>query len=153
MKIPAAFLICATVLFGAACHINDPAVIQQVKKDSSYAIIGKVTGQDSGIIYLIHRQTGKTDSAFLDHGFFKFNGKADTAEFCRINLNDHQKSFFLENGKISMLIEKDSMKQAQITGTKLQDEFNYFQNQLSNHDEKMTELEDAMMPETRTKSN
>ena len=83
------------------------------------------------MIYIIHRQTGKTDSAALDHGYFKFSGKADTAEFCRISLNDQAKSFFLENGKISMLIKKDSLTQALITGTKTQDEFNYFQNQLS----------------------
>ena len=144
MKTLAALLICTAVLFVSACHINDSSVIQQEKKDSAYAIIGKVTGQDSGVIYLIHRQTGKTDSAFLEHGFFKFSGRADTAEFCRLSLNDHQKSFFLENGKISILITKDSMKQAQITGTKLQDEFNYFQNQLSRPlTDKMTELENA----------
>src|SRR5712671_1890612 len=134
----------AALLFMSACHSNDTAVTQPEKKDSSYAIIGKVTGQDSGIIYLIHRQTGKTDSALLDHGFFKFSGKADTAEFCRISLDDHQKSFFLENGKISMLITKDSVKQAQITGTRVQDEFNYFQNQVSKPlTDKMTELENA----------
>jgi peroxiredoxin len=137
-------LFCAALLLMGACHGKDSAVTQQEKKDSSFAIIGKVTGQDSGIIYLIHRQTGKTDSAFLDHGFFKFSGKADTAEFCRISLNDQMKSFFLENGKISMLITKDSIKQAQITGTRIQDEFNYFQNQLSKPlTDKMAALENA----------
>ena len=77
----------------AAMAMNDHSH-QQEKTDSSYAIIGKVTGQDSGWIYLIHRQTGKTDSAALDHGFFKFNGKADTAEICRISLNDQVEKFF-----------------------------------------------------------
>ena len=48
-----------------------------------------------------------------------------------ISLNDQAKGFFLENGKISMLITKDSIRQAQITGTQLQEEYNYFQNQLS----------------------
>ena len=142
-KIFPALAVSGLLLIGA-CHINDSATTQQTKKDISYAIIGKVTGQDSGIIYIIHRQTGKTDSALLDHGFFKFSGKADTAEFCRISLNDQLKSFFLENGKISMLITKDSVKQAQITGTPLQDEFNYFQNQLSKHlTNKTAELENA----------
>ncbi|HEY4965326.1 MAG TPA: TlpA disulfide reductase family protein [Puia sp.] len=140
-KIPAG-LIGVALLFMGACHGHDDVVAHQEKKDSSYAIIGKVTGQDSGMIYIIHRQTGKTDSAALDHGFFKFSGKADTAEFCRISLDDHQKSFFLENGKISILITKDSMKQAQITGTRTQDEFNYFQIQLSKPlTDKMAELE------------
>jgi thiol-disulfide isomerase/thioredoxin len=137
-------LVCTAILLMGACHGNDAAVTRQEKKDSSFAIIGKVTGQDNGIIYLIHRQTGKTDSAYLDHGFFKFSGKADTAEFCRISLNDQMKSFFLENGKISMLITKDAVKQAQITGTRLQEEFNYFQNQLGKPlTDKMAALESA----------
>lgn len=151
-KIPA-ILVCTILLISAACHFNDSTVVQQVKKDSSYQIIGKVTGLDTGIIYIIHRQSGKTDSTFLDHGFFKFSGKADTAEFCRISLNDHAKSFFLENGKISMLITKDSVKQAQITGTAVQDEFNYFQNQVSKPlTDKMAILENAYDAATKNRN-
>jgi peroxiredoxin len=118
--------------FMFACQGNDSTTSKQEKSDSTYEIIGKVTGQDSGWVYLIHRQTGMIDSAALDHGYFKFNGKADTAEICRISLNDQVKSFFLENGKISMLIKKDSLPKALITGNKAQDEFSYFQDQLSN---------------------
>lgn len=119
----------AFVLFGCQGHEGNTTV--SGKSDSSYAIIGKVTGQDSGWIYLSHRQSGVTDSAALDHGFFKFNGKADTAEICRISLDGHAKIFFLENGKISMLIKKDSIADALISGTKVQDEYNYFQDDLS----------------------
>lgn len=117
--------------FIVACHGSESVNANISKSDTTFAIIGKVTGQDSGMIYIIHRQTGKTDSTTLDHGFFKFSGKADTAELCRIGLNDQKKYFFLENGKISMLIKKDSVHYAQITGNKTQDEFNYFQDQLS----------------------
>lgn len=123
-----------TAFFGffmIACQGNESTRPKQEKADSGYAIIGKVTGQDSGWIYLIHRQSGLMDSAALDHGYFKFNGKADTAEICRIRLNDQAKSFFLENGKISMLILKDSLPNALISGTRTQDEFNYFQDELS----------------------
>jgi peroxiredoxin len=123
---------CIPFVFAFACNNGDSARVQTVKiekKDSVYAIIGKVTGQDSGTIYLIHRQTGKTDSASLDHGYFKFSGKADTAELCRISLDDQAKTFFLENGKISMLVKKDSLRFALISGTASQDEYNYFQNE------------------------
>ncbi len=119
------------LFFAFACHNSETANTQTEKKDSSYAIIGKVTGQDSGTIYILHRQSGKVDSTALDHGYFKFSGKADTAELCRISLGDQMKSFFLENGKISMLIKKDSVHYALISGTKLQDEFDYFQNTIS----------------------
>jgi len=114
-----------------ACHGNESANPKAGKADSSYAIIGKVTGLNNGTIYIEHRQTGKTDSAALDHGYFKFNGKADTAEYCRISLNGQEKGFFLENGKISMLIKKDSLSDALISGSPAQDEFNYYQLQIA----------------------
>jgi peroxiredoxin len=124
--IPSVLLLSMFYLFG--CRGNDSSNTQAARAESSYAIIGKVSGQDTGWIYLVHRQTGNVDSTKLDHGYFKFGGKADTAEFCRISLNDKAKSFFLENGKISMLIKKDSLRDALISGTPIQDEFNYFQN-------------------------
>jgi peroxiredoxin len=137
-------LVSSSLIFIAGCHGNDSADTQRGKSDTSYAIIGKVTSLDTGLIYLIHRQTGKTDSTALDHGFFKFSGKADTAELCRISLDDQSKSFFLENGKISMLIKKDSLHYGLISGTKLQDEFNYFQNQTSKSlTDQMAEIDKA----------
>ncbi|MEJ0083844.1 MAG: DUF4369 domain-containing protein [Puia sp.] len=131
-----------------ACHGNEPANENQLKQDTAFAIIGKVTGQDSGIIYLHHRESGKSDSFALDHGFFKFNGRADIPELCTIDFDGHTKQFFLENGKISMLIKKDSLRYAQITGTKSQDEFNYFKDQLSKpvNDRWMKRIRPMMRP-------
>ena len=108
----------------AACHNADSAHTAVVKKDTAYAIIGKVTGLDSGVMVIMHYESQKSDSAVLDHGFFKFSGIADTAELCNILFNGQSKRFFLENGKISMLIKKDSVPQALISGTKTQDEYN-----------------------------
>jgi len=122
---------CAGMIFLAGCHGTDSTNTTEEKKDTAYAIIGKVTGQDIGIIDIDHRQSGKIDSAFLDHGFFKFSGKADIPELCTIDFDGHSKTFFLENGKISMLIKKDSLRYALISGTKTQDEYNYFTNQFS----------------------
>jgi peroxiredoxin len=124
-------VVLAGLLFTTRCHTSEPSHTPGEITDTSYAIIGKVTGLDTGRIYIFHRQTGNTDSTSLDHGFFKFYGKADTAEYCRISLNEQTKSFFLVNGKISMLIKKDSLPYAQITGTRVQDEYNYFQNEFS----------------------
>src|SRR4051794_6063907 len=121
----------AVVLLLSSCHGNEESNTNHEKSDTSFAIIGKVTGQDTGIIYLHHRESGKTDSFTLDHGFFKFHGKADVPELCTIDLDGHTKQFFLENGKISMLIKKDSIRYAQITGTKTQDEFNYFKDRFT----------------------
>src|SRR6195952_5971694 len=119
------------LILPTACTSNEPANENQIKQDTAFAIIGKVTGEDTGTIYLHHRESGKTDSFALDHGFFKFSGKADIPELCTIDFDGHTKQFFLENGKISMLIKKDSLRYAQITGTKSQDEFNYFKDRFT----------------------
>jgi peroxiredoxin len=137
-------ILCVSLFFIVACHGNETANTKQGKPDSSYSIIGKVTGQDNGMIYIIHRQSGLTDSAALDHGFFKFSGKADTAEFCRLRLGGQTKGFFLENGKIAMLVKKDSLDKALISGTKVQDDYNYFQNLISKPlNDRMAEAEKA----------
>jgi peroxiredoxin len=132
------------LLFLAGCQGSDSNNTPPVKTDTSFAIIGKVTGLDTGTVYLINRETGKRDSVSLDHGFFKFSGKADTAAMSTISLNNQYKRFFLENGKIAILVKKDSMEYAQITGTKTQDEFNYFQDQFSKKlNDKMNKLDKA----------
>ncbi len=124
-------IVIGSFLLMLACHGNESVGPLAETSDSSYAIIGKVTGLDTGLIILNHRQTGKNDTAVLDHGYFTYKGKADTAEVCSITLGKQTKRFFLENGKISMLIKKDSLPYALISGTKVQDEYNYFHNQLS----------------------
>src|SRR6201995_3168355 len=124
-------VVIAALFILVSCHGNESSNLNQENSDTAFAIIGKVTGQDTGIIYLYYRQPGEIDSFALDHGFFKFSGKADIPELCTIDFDGHSKQFFLENGKISMLIKKDSLRYAQITGTKSQDEFNYFKDQFS----------------------
>jgi len=141
------------LLFLAGCQGDETSKTMTVKSDTSYAIIGKVTGLDTGIVYLINRETGKRDSASLDHGFFKFSGKADTAAMSTISLNNQYKRFFLENGKIAILVKKDSMEFAQITGTKTQDEYNYFQDQFSKKlNDRMNQLDKAYDSVAKTKN-
>src|SRR5947208_13130148 len=96
----------AGLIFLISCHGSESSNASQEKSDTAFAIIGKVTGLDSGIIYLHHRESGKRDSFALDHGFFKFNGVANIPELCTIELGGHSKQFFLDNRKISMLIKK-----------------------------------------------
>ncbi len=140
-------------IFLAGCQGGDSNNPPLVKNDTSYAIIGKVTGLDTGIVYLINQETGKRDSALLDHGFFKFSGRADTPAVSLISLNNKYKRFFLENGKIAILVKKDSMDYAQITGTKTQDEYNYFEDQFSKKlNDKMNALDKAYDSADNTKN-
>jgi len=140
-------------LFLSGCHGNGNESTVPAKVDTAYDIIGKVSGLDSGLVYIVNRQLDKKDSAVLDHGYFKFHGKADSAEFCVLMVNNHSKVFFLENGKISMLVKKDSVRNALIAGTKTQDELNYFEDQLSKPlNDKMTVLDKAYDSASSTKN-
>jgi peroxiredoxin len=138
-------LVSISLLLVVACHGVDSSGAQPEKKtDSTYAIIGKVTGLDTGIVVLAHRQFDKNDTALLDHGYFTFKGKADTAEMCTITIGNQTKRFFLGNGKISMLIKKDSLSYAQITGILVQEQYNYFNNQLiKNVTDQMSQIDKA----------
>jgi peroxiredoxin len=131
MKVNLTTVVSALLLLIAGCHGGASNEKQEeLKTDSSYAIIGKVTGLDTGMVVLSHRQFDRNDTTLLDHGFFTFKGKADTPELCTITINNQAKRFFLRNGKISMLIKKDSLQYAQITGILVQEQYNYFNNQM-----------------------
>jgi peroxiredoxin len=120
-------------LFFAACHSSESDKGQHVQKSDSFAIIGKITGLDTGTVYILHRQSDETDSVRLDHGYFTYKGKADSVEFCNLGLKkagdiQYRNGFFLENGKISMLLKIDSLQGALISGTPVQDEYNNYEN-------------------------
>ena len=126
-------IVCASLFF-VACNSSESGKEQHVQKFDSFAIIGKITGQDTGMVYILHRQSAdhKTDSAKLDHGYFTFKGKADSAEFCLLGVKkageiEYHNGFFLENGKLSMLLKIDSLEDALISGTPAQDEYDRFE--------------------------
>jgi peroxiredoxin len=127
-------MLCAAACF-SGCHFSGSGKTARPEKFDSFAIIGKITGQDTGIVYIRYPRLNKVDSAWLDHGYFTFRGKADSPEYCLLGIGkdgepQYRKSFFLENGKISMLVKKDSLEDALISGTPTQDEYNGFLDQM-----------------------
>ncbi len=115
-----------------------------------YAIIGKITGLDSGWIFLHHDQAaGRLDSTRIDRGYFTFAGEADSVEFCSLKIEhggriSYPGNFFLEKGRVAMLLYIDSPKLNKITGTATQEEYNRFNQDLSDSvDSKFTKLEKA----------
>ncbi|HEY4154760.1 MAG TPA: TlpA disulfide reductase family protein [Puia sp.] len=118
----------------AACHSSESGKGKHAPKDSSYVILGKITGQDTGTVYLQHRDFSETiDSTKLDHSYFTFKGKADSVEYCYLGIlaegkKQFRTSFFLQNGKMTVLAKKDSLENALISGAPVQDEYNDYQN-------------------------
>ncbi len=131
-KIFIAGISCAALFF-SACNSSGSGKGEHAEKDTSYIILGKITGLDTGTVYLVHRDfVSKTDSTRLDRGFFTFKGKADSVEHCYVIQKNGEKQFvkgfFLQNGKLTVLAKKDSMNSALISGMPVQDEFRDYEN-------------------------
>lgn len=116
-----------------ACQNHSTKFIESKPNDSTYTIVGKVHGLDSGWVYLLHNQSDPsiTDSAKIDSGFFVFKGKASVPEHCLLGISNNgnkefRLGFFVQNGQIKITAKKDSLSEAAITGSAAQDEYKKF---------------------------
>ena len=128
------FIISAVIIFfiqGCQSPNSQKAI---ATTDSTYTINGKISGLDTGWIYLFNRQTEprKLDSAKINNGSFTFSGKADSPQFCLLGVTnaEHEKEyrlgFFVENGHMNISGKKDSIDKATITGSSTEDEYQSF---------------------------
>ena len=107
----------------------------------SYKISGNIAGLDSGIVYLVKADAGNVvtvDTARLENGKFGFTGEASMPElhYLRLNERDYFAPFFLENRKIKVNTDKDSLRNSVVSGSPETDIFNIYLDELellSNH--------------------
>ena len=100
----------------------------------TYSLNGKIKGIDKGWAFVLHRQTGITDSGQIINGTFTIRGKADAPEFCNFGLSanglkDYYFGFFLERGRLALQASKDSLTDAAVlfTESRVTKEFQQFQ--------------------------
>jgi peroxiredoxin len=122
-----------------SCHSADTANNKSAVSDSTYTLTGKITGIDSGWVYLLHRQSeemNNTDSSRIDKGQFVFTGRAATPEFCNLGVSRNGSKefafgFFIRNGELNLTVNKDSMTDTHVvingSGSATEDEFRRFQ--------------------------
>lgn len=107
------------------------------KATGTYTLTGKVTGLDSGFIYLhnIQDSEAEPDTAALVNGSFEFSGAIEEPRFVFLSMGDalpHQPlGFFLQEGKIVVSASIDSLHKGTVTGSATQDDFIKYQNQFS----------------------
>ncbi|MBS1935697.1 MAG: AhpC/TSA family protein [Bacteroidetes bacterium] len=133
-------------IFLLSCQSGNQQKIKSA--DSTYLITGKIVGIDSGWVYLLHNSLDPsvTDSAKIDSGFFSFKGKTAEPEFCFLGIpnNGHKEyrlGFFVDNSKINIAGLKDSVAQASVTGSAIQDEYKKFLNERKSLDEEESNLD------------
>src|SRR5580704_17314114 len=121
------------VLLIQGCQSPNSQRVKSAGTDSAFIITGKISGLDSGLVYLFNRQSDadKLDSVLITNGTFSFTGKADSPEFFPLGVpnNGHKEyrlGFFVQNGQINITGRKDSLSDAIITGSAAQDEYKSF---------------------------
>lgn len=97
----------------------------------NFKITGKVTGLDTGMIYMQKMQEGewvKLDSALLSKGSFTFKGQTDVPDIRYLVVRDKEVflPFFLENADITVDIYPDSVDKSVIKGSATQDIYKVF---------------------------
>lgn len=105
-----------------------------------FTLTGQITNQQEGIIYLIYEgEAGKrmNDSTPLKDGQFRFTGKIAEPVMAFLSCNSRRLSmddpnatnFFMEPGNMKLKAAYGNLKEAQITGSITQAEYNVYQQQ------------------------
>lgn len=107
---------------------NIPA--KNVATDSGYTVKGKITGLDSGLIFL--KTDKKIDTAKIEKGNFEFKGfvsEPENAILGIVSSADNFKEplqFFVEPGIITVQAAADSLPNAKVTGSASQSDLEKF---------------------------
>jgi peroxiredoxin len=113
--------------------------------DSPYTVTGTIEGLDKGMVYLVHEAvTPHSDSVRIEKGHFRFTGKLEGAEFCRLDIVGptgnvlHGPAFFLEGGTFTVKGKAADLRTAEVSGGPMQTDFR-----------KYTAAENTMSDETK----
>ena len=139
-------------VFAASCsqkHAADNASVNVV--DSTFTISGKVAGLDTGNIIFVHRAGDDKvyDTVNIKKGQFELTGKVPANEgmaayTCFIQgKDDATLSVMVENSKISVNAKSDSLENAVISGSKVQEDYNAFNQLTHDVDSAMSALGEA----------
>jgi peroxiredoxin len=108
-----------------------PAFIIACNSEPHYVVKGNIEGSDSITFLLLKRGDGKMvpiDSAVSKKGSFKMEGTIEFPDIVQLIAQNTNKrtSFYLENSEITITGKLDSLFNANITGSKTQDEYKAF---------------------------
>lgn len=102
----------------------------QSAKDK-FSVKGSIAGVETGKVYLQKLVDGKPqsiDTADVVGGKFTFTGKMEIPDIrlLRLNEQDYFAQFFLDNANITVVANKDSLRNTKITGSPTQDVFRIY---------------------------
>lgn len=99
--------------------------------NDEYSIKGTIAGVTTGKVYLqklVDGQPQSIDTTDVVDGKFAFKGKMEMPDlrFLRLNEQDYFAQFFLDNSKMVVVANKDSLRGTKITGSPTQDVFQIY---------------------------
>lgn len=106
-----------------------------------YRIIGKIEGLGSGKVYLQCKEF--KDTSLVENGEFTFSGKLQNPSLCKIEFEGYEisREFYIENSVIKYKGSIDSLDNAEIVGSKLEEDRIAYQNLMSPFNKEYTDLE------------
>ena len=113
-----------------------------------FKISGTITGADTGKIYLQKMNEGEwviLDSANIEKGKFTFTGKAPVPEMQTLSIPGKQVYFplFVENAKITVTLNLDSMNLSTVTGSASQDLYKSFVASMDSIEQELAAIDQA----------
>lgn len=117
---------------------------------SEYTINATLDGMEEGKAYLNSRVEGEweaVDSVDIKDGNFSFNGTVDFPDYFYVSFEGKRSRLpvFIENSNISITGHIDSIGEAVITGSSVQDEFKEYADELNKFWEKFGEVRNKMI--------
>ncbi len=135
------FLMVATTI--VACNQN--AGENQDKSGAGFVINAEISGIDTAKVNLMKVVDGSwavVDSTKCKGGKFTLKGHVDFPEMYVVAVGDnrHAARIFLDNSQIELVGQYDSLRNANITGSKSQYEMKLFENETAHFEDKMQDL-------------
>ena len=123
------------------------SLLVSCQQEPKYVITGSLDGLEDGKVFLQQRKSGeyvKVDSAEIVAGAFEISGYTENPEMYYLMVDGKRGAtrFFLENSEISITGHVDTLYQAEIVGSSVQDEYVSFNESLEQFNDEFRELYD-----------
>ncbi|MFV5695400.1 DUF4369 domain-containing protein [Flavobacterium sp. LB3P122] len=131
-------------------------ILTSCTKDK-YTISGTVTGFENGKTVILETQNENgtliaVDTVKVENGKFEIKGKAIEPSFHTLQVEGAQGKipFILENGDISIVVNKDSIQKSKVSGTYNNDEYVTFNEEITKVQKKLIDFQTKNMQAMNT---
>ena len=133
------------------------ALLTSCSKDK-YTISGTATGFENGKTVILETQDEKgmgliaVDTVKIENGKFEIKGKVTEPSFHTLQIEGAQGKipFILENGDITILVNKDTIQKSKISGTYNNDEYVKFNEEITKIQKPLMDFQTANMQKMQT---